>query len=246
MMQNTEKEVDRFISHFQNQLEQISKLNTSSKELYKKLLYVSAIDAVSRSVYPRRGNRDRFVSFIKRFSNWSNGNRISMTHLFELLQRNPDTAFDKLRTWVFQELKTWSVHASSLSKLEIDPTYEEVKKQWPNTKEHRTPIEGVALESLQHYQLLYSYRNSLVHELRIPGYGMEFDEDLEPFYHKVSDVNENNKIITKSIELVYPSGFFNNLLKESLENYSIYMKANNLNPYDYYSFGTYWINELNH
>lgn len=40
---------------------------------------------------------------------------------------------------------------------------------------------------MQQVQLLYTYRNFLIHEMRRPGRGMDFDEnDVEPYYHSTT------------------------------------------------------------
>ena len=129
--------------------------------------------------------------------------------------------------------------------ISLDPEAEDVNKFWPTQKEHKIPLEGIDLQSLQHCQLLYTYRNSLVHELRIPGHGMEFGDDIEPFYHLASTFGPNQEIEVTSVELVYPWRFLHSLCDRSLESLKEYFIANDLNPYDSFTFGTYWLDELN-
>jgi len=167
-----------------------------------------------------------------------------MPHLEKLLRMNPDPVYEKLRKSVFDAYKGSMVHRSQIVGIDTDPTYEDVKKNWPVQKECRVAIEGVTLESLQHFNLLYAYRNSLVHELREPGYGMEFDENEEyPYYHGRTIIYGDRE--ERRIELVYPVNFFRRIAATCITGLEIYLKDTQLDPYDYYKFGTYWIAELN-
>ena len=241
-----QNDINRFTGYFKNQVEEIASIESGHSELYRRLLYASLLDTLAGTVMPRRLNRERFVHFVKRFCHWSDGNKVSLSHLVQLLRKNPDPAFEKLRKWAISEFKDLSVHAGRLMLIDEDPCLDLVKKNWPVQKEHRTPIEGIDLVALQHYQLLYHYRNTLVHELRTPGKGMEFGvDDLAPFYHLMSTVDDNLEINTSSIELVYPWRFLKGLCETALEELQKYYSKNEINPYDSLSYGTYWIRELN-
>ena len=243
---STTSHIDRFIGYFREQMILIDGIPKSeSSKIFKKALYVSVIDTLSKCVFPHRvGNRERFVAFVMRFSKWGEGYNISMPHLAKLLRVNPDPAYEKLRKSIFNAYNSSVVHRSQIVGIDTDPTYEDIKKDWPVQKECRIPIEGVTLESLQHFNLLYAYRNSLVHELREPGYGAEFDEDEKnPYYHSRTIIDGDRE--KRRIELVYPVNFFRKIVETCISNLDIYLKDNQLDPYDYYKFGTYWIAELN-
>lgn len=49
----------------------------------------------------------------------------------------------------------------------------------------------------------------------------------------------------RRIELVYPVNFFRKIAATCIDNLDTYLKDSQLDPYDYYMFGTYWISELN-
>ncbi len=238
--------IDSFIGYFKKQLDEIQVLQTEHAELYRRLLYASVLDTLAGSVLPKRPNRERFTYFLQRFCQWPDGDRVSLPHLVQLLRKNPDPAFEKLREWALAKFKALPVHGSALMPISHDPSFDEVKKLWPAPKEHRTPLEGIDLVSLQHFQLLYFYRNTLVHELRTPGYGMEFgDDDREPFYHQMSTVGEGGDLVQVSVELVYPWRFLHHLCETALDQLKNYFTTNELSPYDSLVFGTYWIRELN-
>lgn len=242
--------VDRFIGYFTDQIEEVSALKTKHAELYRRILYASILDTLAGTVLPRRSNRDRFVYFVRRFCQWPDGERISLPHLVQLIKRNPDPAFEKLREWALSAYRALPVHGGSLMAISHDPAFDDVQSKWPSSKEHRAPLEGVDLVSLQHVELLYAYRNTLVHEFRIPGYGIEFAEDRNPFYHHLShieddSIDDDDSLLRGTAELVYPWRFLHRLCDAALGQMKTYLLTNELNPYDARVFGTYWIRELN-
>ena len=127
--------------------------------------------------------------------------------------------------------------------LSQDLNPQEVNERWPKGREQ--VLGGVPLEHLQHCHLLYAYRNALVHELRPPGYGMEYGDEEEPYYHELSTIESEHEPAVETIELVYPVPFFRKLCLSVLSKLEDYLRRNRLNPYDYYKFGTYWIDALN-
>lgn len=84
-----------------------------------------------------------------------------------------------------------------------------------------------------------------LHELRRPGWGMEFGNDTDPFYHHMSTVGDSTNAIESTVELVYPRRFLRRLCDTALDQLKQYFLANELDPYDSFVFGTYWIRELN-
>jgi len=59
-----QKQIERFISYFQYKYEVIKETKfKANDELFKKILYIGIIDALSKTIFPRKGNRERFVSF---------------------------------------------------------------------------------------------------------------------------------------------------------------------------------------
>ena len=233
------EDIQRFVGFFKRQLQVIESAQFAEKgDLYKKALLVSVIDALSKTVYPRKGNRDRFVSFIRYFGKWKDCERISLPHLVRLLEKVPDTDFSELRKFALSRFAEWP--EGEVICLDKDPDYAEVQKLWPKEKEYTKPLENLQLDSLRHVHLLYSYRNSLVHEMRKPGYGMEFPDDDEPFYGSM--LHEENK---NTWELAYPLKFFLTVCDRTLAGLETYYSENGINPYDYYAFGTYWIEDLN-
>jgi len=162
-----------------------------------------------------------------------------------LLKKAPDPAFERLRLFAVDSFTQWQVHNGMLTPISADPDIEDIKRLWPGGQEYKFPLEDISLESLQHSNLFYTLRNSLVHELRPLGHGMDFDRQSTPYYHRLSQVGDTLNDVLLSIELVYPSQFLNALCTQCLDAFQLYFSSNSLDPYDYYTFGTYWIEELN-
>lgn len=233
------EDIEGFVGFFSRQLQVIKSAQFAEKgDLYKKTLLVSIIDALSGTVYPRKGNRDRFVSFIRYFGQWKDCEKVSLPHLVRLLEKVPDTDFFELREFALSRLGEWP--EGEVICLDRDPDYFEVQKLWPKERECTKPLGNLQLDSLRHVRLLYSYRNNLVHEMRKPGYGMEFPDDDEPFYG--SRLSEESK---STWELAYPLRFFLSLCVRALIGLKTYYSENGINPYDCFVFGTYWIEDLN-
>jgi len=231
--------VNQFLGFFSDKLTLIG--NTDFKEsnsLFRKILYVGLLDALSKTTtYPKKGNRERIVSFMKHFTDWKDHERISLPHLVRFLGKVPDPEFSVVREYAFSLIDQWP--RGSMISLDKEPFLLDVKKLWPSTAQK--PLEDINLEHLQHVNLFYRHRNSLIHELREPGYGMEFKEDTEPFYHSMSRVDSDEK----TWELVYPLGFYERICRTAIDKLREYYIKERIDPYSLYNFGTYWIDELN-
>ena len=246
-MSKLDETIDRFISHFRGQSARIASLGAErDHNLFKKSLYVAVLDALARSVYPQKGNRDRFVAFIREFGSWKEADRVSLPHLATLLSKVPDPAFSQVRQYALAEIAKWS--EGQMVTLSRDPSYDTIRKLWPQDKDGRFPLAQISLESLQHVHLLYAFRNSLVHELRQLGYGVEREQDKEPYYMSCTSLGPGIDAADsgeKTWELTYPVTFFETLCACTLLRLEKYLKKDRLDPYASYRFGTYWISGLN-
>ena len=160
------------------------------------------------------------------------------------MQLIPSPDFEELRKYANSSIAKWQ--DGKIYYLDSDPTYEEIYKLWPKDKEHKEPIEKVSLESVTHLSLFWRFRNSIVHELQIPGYGMPELVSKTPGYHSMThDAGGNEENPIETWELVYPVPFIMELITNGSKRLKQYCIDNSLNPYDYYKFGSYWIDELN-
>ena len=118
--------------------------------------------------------------------------------------------------------------------LEVDPLITDIEHLVSTEEEMKL------LRESTHSSLLYLYRNHLVHEFREPGHGIEMDQrDTSPYYHGLTHLTarRENK---ETWELVYPLGFFMQLVLTSLNSLRHYLLKNDLDPYSFYKFGTIW------
>ena len=68
----------------------------------------------------------------------------------------------------------------------------------------------------------------------------------EPFYISFSHLSIGEDEEAKETwELVYPVLFLKRLVDTCMNKMEKYLIENNINPYMSYTFGTYWIDELN-
>jgi len=107
------------------------------------------------------------------------------------------------------------------------------------------------LEQLQHKNLLWLYRNSIVHEFRIPGSGQEPISSMieNPCYQAISTFSGNNskdfKIVHRNFELHYPISFLKKMCQESLQSIAQEYRDKGKSPFTVYSEGEYWIPNFN-
>jgi hypothetical protein len=231
--------IGRFVGFFEEKLNTVKDANFGDSDaLFKKTLYVGFIDALSSTVsFKKKGNRERIVAFVETFTDWEHCDRVSLPHLVRLLQKVPDPEFSDLRKFAYAQYDTWI--EGRVFGLDCDPEYKEVRKLWPSSIPK--PLEDIQISFLKHSSLFYRYRNSLVHELREPGYGVEFKADVAPFYHSMQNLDTEES----SWELVYPLGFYERLLESSMNSLRLYYEAERINPYHQSTFGSYWIDTLN-
>ena len=242
-MATTSEHIDKFISHFSKRIEAINTAELSDfTDDFKKTLYVAIIDGLSKSVFPRSRNRDRFTSFIEQFGDWDEGNRISLPHLVKLLSLTPEPKYEKARRFANDEYSKW--FQGEIIYLKKDPKIVKVKRYWPEQTSTKL-INEVRLDSIQHYQLIYSYRNSLIHESRPLGFPMDEIDNGKPFYVHITKYDETPKNITHVWQLNYPDVFFQNICESSLNNLKNYLLRNTIDPIDFYSEGNYFIEDLN-
>jgi hypothetical protein len=97
--------IERFLDYFDKQLSIVKEVDFKEEVsdcLFKKILYVGFIDALSKTVAsPKKGNRERIVSFILNFTDWNNAEKISLPHLVRYLEKVPDPEFSDLREYVY-------------------------------------------------------------------------------------------------------------------------------------------------
>lgn len=235
--------IEQYVEYFKIKLAEIEALRTKSERLFQHILYFGILDALSKCIYPHEGNHDRLTGLVLKFGQWADAERVSATHLLQLLRKIPGPEFDSLREYTRQKVESMGFPSGYLPTLDKDPEIEEVRSQWPKSVPP-VLIKGIRLESLQHINLFYAFRNSIIHEMRTPGRGFDLADKNEPYYHNMLNI-ESEDVQYESIELEYPAKFLLRLCTVCLEGVQQHLLKNDLNPYDYYDFGSYWIPDLN-
>jgi len=241
MFRDHTEDINRYYEYLGDEFQHIQSLDCGQYLYFKKLLYCSMIDVISRAIFT---GKNRFTKVIEKFGKWDDYNRVSLPHLKRVLHLTPDPDFEDIREYVNKELLDWKAKWNEIS-IKNDPQIEQVSKLWPRGKEYIQLTSRVSLRSLTHINLLYMHRNFLVHELRNPGHGMEYNGLGYPYYQSVSTIHNEIDPIDESMELVYPVRFFENLILNIIRESKDYFIRNNLNPFHYYNFGSYWIEAMN-
>lgn len=221
--------IEKYCSSFEEQLAKIQKLED---RLHKKILLLVILDTLSRARYPQaKTNKARFLQLLKEHIGWKDGQRVS---LYRVLLLSPPTNQSKLRDYaqtLVAQWKSWE-HPN----LTDDPFKNDIES-FADTDDERK-----LLSDSTHLNLLYAYRNHLIHEFREPGQGIETDQRKKsPHYYPMNHIIQTDEHDEReSWELVYPLGFFVELVESCLRNLKHYLSENDLNPYSSYKFGTVW------
>jgi hypothetical protein len=235
----------RFFVFTQANLKRIDSLDAADLKTLRKILYVSFIDSLSGLVYPTFSqNRERFTTFVTRFSSWSNAEKVNTPHLAHALTLNPDPSYNKIRAVVLENLNSWG--GGELIKIDCDLSAEVIGTHWPKGKRYEQMVDGTPWQHLKHVELLYAYRNALVHGFRPLGHDVEVPEDTEPYYLNMSETSSSPSAESDDYwELIYPTGFLRSLAHMLLDATRDHICENGIDPVAVLRGGRYWLNELN-
>ncbi len=235
---------DRFFSYVRDKLERIDDIKADELSIHKRVLYVTYIDSLSALIFPAyTQNRARFTDFVVKFGGWQHAERVSTPHLVRALSLNPDPAYDKVRALALKTLNAW--RSGSHIDLSSDLEAGFVGTHWPPGKSYEQPIAGAAWTHLKHVELLYAYRNSLVHDFRALGPSYDLPEDEEPYYISTHTSSANGTVSEFHWELVYPSAFLRTLAMSALATVETHIRGNQIDPIEVLSTGRYWVEALN-
>lgn len=227
MVKNSEI-VEKFCSYFHDRINEIVDLNNP---LYQKILIIILMDTLSLvwSKGIENRNKLRFMKLIRQCIKWEHSDRISIPMTFYRIRQANLRINEPLKLKIralFNQFQN-----GRIVRLDIDPFYHEIQHLVQSQEESKL------LKNSCHAELLYTYRNNLIHEFRKPGHGMEFSDDNEsPYYHQMTDLD----IEENTWELVYPTNFIINLSKVALNSIKAFLTTNKLDPYSFYQFGSPW------
>ncbi|GJM16105.1 MAG: hypothetical protein DHS20C13_14320 [Thermodesulfobacteriota bacterium] len=222
-MESRLSDIERYLAYFEEELERIKSLEST---LYSKILIYSIIDCISRTLNLSKSNHKKFVKYIEEVANWDGSNKVSLIQLYWNLQEEPKLITNKLCRYIKSRLVNVINTKGSILSLNIDEIdlHEQELVQFIEDDSEIKKIKNA-----KHSELLYIYRNHLIHEFRIPGYGFERNAS-SPFY----------SFGFRRYELVYPKQFLLNLVCESLPIIKDYYIVNQINPLESYDFSSLW------
>ncbi|GJQ59180.1 MAG: hypothetical protein D8M57_06950 [Candidatus Scalindua sp. AMX11] len=219
-------DIDQYIAYFNAQNQQIENV---ALPLLKKVFYLVEIDTLSRAAFPSNPkNRKRVVQFIDTCSNWDDKDKVSAVQLQFALEKNgilSGSLYDSIN----QRINSWGY--GQIIRPNDDLSLGEAQRLSISS-------ESQYVKYARYAELLYTYRNHLLHEFREPGHGMDLGADLRstPYYLGMDRPSTGQS----SWELVFPSQFLRSLCKGCINGLEAHLSANNLNPYDAYEFGSMW------
>jgi len=196
-----------------------------SESRYKKVLYLAAIDTLAgvhaksiASVSRRAQNRERFINFIGQHGSWREENLVSIPFLHDELSAL-NLLGGSLGRYVDEKLAHYSTaDGGSLPVVDIDDSVLDLLALASTDDERKT------IQRYKHVELLYRYRNTLVHESREPGAAMDvFGPTTSPYYSGYID--------DKAWYLTYPTHIFALILKRSISSFRSYLLEKSIDPF---------------
>ena len=237
-MTNLSKKIEYFCDYFVRQQEIITTLSIGNQSItaedpahhqirfYRKSLLITHIDTLagirfSESLYPQlnKRNKDRFIRFLTTKNIWPDGNLVSVPFVAEFIKSGKITN-GRLRQFVQAKLAGHSGDDFlNLPAEKIDEPISTMLELSISEQEERI------VSNNRHYELLYRYRNYLVHEAREPGGSMEIVPEPGAYYHSYLGDDK--------LYLAYPMSLFEGVLERSIDYVKSYLIANSIDPYDH-------------
>lgn len=233
--------IEDFEQYVKGKLDSVGLIQGADSHLFKKILYVTFIDSIAACVYPGKGNRDRFVETINRFSHWEDRDRVSITHIGRYAYSTSDPAFEKTRNYVKPILDSWKARTGEYILISEDPLITDNAIRSALWKRDKDSLINLSPQDFSHGALIYKMRNALVHQFQANANNLLPSAPETPFYQVVSNLGSD----PLEIQLVYPSVFLKSLAESVLINVVKYFKRGNINPFPHYYSGSYLVDELN-
>jgi hypothetical protein len=212
-------------AHFRERLTPDVHSPANHELLAGKMACCALLDALSVARFPNRTHGERFRAFVGKFSKYEYWDRVSIPQLLFKLQHSSSSDDECLRKHAEMYLARRQGYA-----IKDDPRCPELTGRFPGSKK--------MIDDCCYLSLFYSYRCALVHEMRAPGYGYEFEYDERPCYRTQTEIPTQRR----SFQLTYPLRFFFNVCDECIINLEQYFLDENRSPFDAYDprFGDVW------
>ena len=217
-----EQKIQYFISNLQSQFVHVDEIKSP---FLRKIVLVSLLDSMSHAAYPKiNENHKRVVCFLDKCSGWVDKDTISAQQLLLQLQKSGITN-SNLFLFAQNHVIGWQ---KGLGKL-VEPKDDLVDNQIPPIA---SEDEIKLINRVRYKELLYTYRNNLVHDFSEPGHGVELFDWAFPYYHHGE--------MKDPWELVFSAPFFRKLCWDSIEGLEKHLRENTMNPYDSYQHESTW------
>jgi len=247
--------VDRFRQYHRDLIAHaLSKGNHRFTAIHSNVLLCCILDRIAKAGAPHLDRiGDRFKAVVEQYADWADANRVSILHLARVLMSpNLPDAFNDVKRRVDHDLGRKLPEHQNQIFLTNDPLLHEVENYWPtNNNGNFIQIDGFVPELLTHSNMLWLYRNSMVHEYSKPGRGSEspFRREHNPYYQKLQTfigiTPQDTAIWHENWEMVYPTAFITDIVRKVLEGVCDDFRSQNTSPFSFYSEGTYWNPKLN-
>ncbi len=228
----------RYIGFFRDVLENAANVQGPYGHLTWNTIAYLVMDTLSKCMFPEEGhNAPRFQSFIRDFAAWEDGNRVSLPHIARLVEIIPSAFTEEFRKIIREKMSKWN---GAFQSIESDPWYNELEKSWPQTLPD--PYRRFKLSMFQHRSILYSFRNDLLHELKMHGEG-HMPGYCKPYYY-LSHIASSfeSQVFWR---LYYPPLFIRTLSETCLSNVEKHLRDNGKDPYESHDYGIFIFPEFN-
>lgn len=151
-------QIRKFADVFHTYVGNVSSINLGpNSEYYRKILYFSILEALSKARYPTDRAGKAFSKFLVNYCQWAEGDKISLPHVVATLDRTADPLFKKLRECAYSKLKERG--SGGLVGIDQDLDRHIVQKMWPKVRdsnELKVREVNIQLNDLQHKNLIYA------------------------------------------------------------------------------------------
>ena len=193
---------------------------------FQKVLYLVMVEALGKIRFPEvKGNGERFVRLVREFGQWAHRDRVSLPQAQLLLQREP-TIGPEVLAFVRKRLAAWDLGPHDISEDPMPGDF---------------PVSGLPepLRRCQHVELLWAFRNTLVHEFRHPSWSNEELHHLDaqtPVYLHLQVGNN-----APAWELIMPTPFLAKLARNCLVRAVDWIRETGTDPWASFYDGPIWI-----
>lgn len=205
------------------------------RPFFARVILISLLDALSRCAHPSlRGNRQRFVALIDDYAQWATSSAYSLRQLSlrlgEITNPSEYPGLRALAPEVQSRMQSWPSAGTIVFSKDVDPTASDLAPLLTHQL-------GKFIEPIRYPNLLWRLRNFVIHELRNPGAGVDFElGEPSPYYHSLTHADG----ITQTWELYFPNELLSSLLSRCASNLSARLRRDDIDPWMAFPYDPKW------